>query len=576
MVMRPFASPPRPYNNNGWSYHRIQHTYLNSFFLVLKHVRMGIIYKATHIESGMAYIGKSVNLLNKRKLQHLSSARTGQNSCPAFHQAINTYGSEAFVWQVVAEVPDELLFEEESRYIREFGTLFPDGFNLISSMNYNAETGKTEYEHRYDDEGRELPIFMCVERNGYVAQLRTCKGSFTNKNASRQENYEFCLRFMAAKNDAERQLIYEDYDRLIKSARDPDGVYICKYVWYVKNCVSGGYAVRIPSKEYRKFTHSAIDLEEKRKLAMEFADAETDDAREQVYNRYLLMTRKFDGERLPQYVQRVNKDGKQGYGYYEPGVPVFSCVSNKLSMDQKKQLIIAYAFSDPAGRTDIEQRRSFIKKGDVPLISGVTIYQNGYMAKHPEGDTKNMARSSVPDHIKLELACRYRMGATLEERLKVAEEYDKLASILWDDAGNALPPGVKHVHSKKSDSHIYKADIGNGKTKSFTLVYDLDPKQCIDWAERMHKGDANAATEYDRYCLKQEILRSTEGDNKKEVVIDGATYVLPKGISYRDERKTFTVKLTGFPEGKFKIVNGADIAYRAAIDFHKEQILNRL
>lgn len=70
----------------------------------------GIIYKVTHIHSGRIYIGQTYSLKNKsseqllahRKTRHLRTARGESERKTHFHQSLNKYGFESFIWEVVA------------------------------------------------------------------------------------------------------------------------------------------------------------------------------------------------------------------------------------------------------------------------------------------------------------------------------------------------------------------------------------------------------------------------------------------------------------------------------------------
>lgn len=57
-----------------------------------------IIYKATNILNGKSYIGLTTRDLNERKLEHLRHTYT-ENTY--FHKAINKYGKENFIWEVI-------------------------------------------------------------------------------------------------------------------------------------------------------------------------------------------------------------------------------------------------------------------------------------------------------------------------------------------------------------------------------------------------------------------------------------------------------------------------------------------
>ena len=106
---------------------------------------IGIIYKVTHKESGMTYIGVTKDSLKSRKKDHIQKANkeTGHQ----FQEAIGTYGSEAFSWAQVdtANTISELA-RKEKEYILQYD---------CKENGYNQDAGggfkKTVYQYSVDD-----------------------------------------------------------------------------------------------------------------------------------------------------------------------------------------------------------------------------------------------------------------------------------------------------------------------------------------------------------------------------------------------------------------------------------------
>jgi group I intron endonuclease len=86
---------------------------------------MGFIYKATYRVSGKAYIGQTIQTIEKRMLQH----QYPSSGCKAFLAAINKHGWENFDvdWY---ECPDAELNDLEEFLVDALGTLAPGGYNL--------------------------------------------------------------------------------------------------------------------------------------------------------------------------------------------------------------------------------------------------------------------------------------------------------------------------------------------------------------------------------------------------------------------------------------------------------------
>lgn len=73
---------------------------------------MSIIYKATHISTGMCYIGLTTTTLEQRVHSHLSDVKRGSNT--KFHNAIREFGEQSFIWETLHQnVPKEFIQQLE-------------------------------------------------------------------------------------------------------------------------------------------------------------------------------------------------------------------------------------------------------------------------------------------------------------------------------------------------------------------------------------------------------------------------------------------------------------------------------
>ena len=66
----------------------------NRIIKMRKNKIKGIVYKATNKDTGETYIGATKDSLEKRIQDHLQKANSGKGH--KFHEAIRTYGAEAF------------------------------------------------------------------------------------------------------------------------------------------------------------------------------------------------------------------------------------------------------------------------------------------------------------------------------------------------------------------------------------------------------------------------------------------------------------------------------------------------
>lgn len=103
-----------------------------------------IIYKVINNITNQIYIGATTKSIEERKQDHFQKTLSGSEL--KFHSAINTYGTNSFVWEQIdtAESIDELA-KKEIQYIEEFET---------NSKGYNSDKGggfkKTIYKYNLD------------------------------------------------------------------------------------------------------------------------------------------------------------------------------------------------------------------------------------------------------------------------------------------------------------------------------------------------------------------------------------------------------------------------------------------
>ena len=85
------------------------------------------IYKFTNKLNNKYYIGQSIHV-EKRFHEHLRTAK--KNPKTIFHKAINKYGIENFVFEILEYCNEEELDAREIYYIEYFNTLTPNGYNI--------------------------------------------------------------------------------------------------------------------------------------------------------------------------------------------------------------------------------------------------------------------------------------------------------------------------------------------------------------------------------------------------------------------------------------------------------------
>lgn len=90
---------------------------------------MGLVYKITHIESGLTYVGMTQRDLVTRWKYHCYDALRAR-STTLLHTAIRLHGADAFRMEILEDniaVAD--LGEKERHHIQQLKTIHPNGYN---------------------------------------------------------------------------------------------------------------------------------------------------------------------------------------------------------------------------------------------------------------------------------------------------------------------------------------------------------------------------------------------------------------------------------------------------------------
>jgi len=130
-----------------------------------------IIYKATNMIDGKAYIGKTINPLWQRKSEHLSQSKY-RNKIYYFQNAIRKYGIGNFRWEILTETDSESKLNVlEKFYIacyRKMGVLYnlTDGGEGLSGYRHTEETKqKIRLNNNINKEERSKKISETLKGN---------------------------------------------------------------------------------------------------------------------------------------------------------------------------------------------------------------------------------------------------------------------------------------------------------------------------------------------------------------------------------------------------------------------------
>ena len=147
---------------------------------------MGYIYKIQNKTNNKVYIGKTVNSIQERWLEHIDEASRGDNTL--LHKAITKYGQDGFYVDKVEECPCELLNEKEIYYIALFHSHMSEGgYN----MTYGGE-GTTKYS---DNEIMTL----------WASGLRACE--IAKKLGANPNTVSQRLKFLVEDNAARKRFV---------------------------------------------------------------------------------------------------------------------------------------------------------------------------------------------------------------------------------------------------------------------------------------------------------------------------------------------------------------------------------
>jgi hypothetical protein len=106
---------------------------------------VGQIYLITNTQTNKKYIGQTLShRKNRNKYRpfgyigrfndHISEAvcNTKKKQCTYLNNAIRLYGKETFIVELITTCPKENLDVYEEKYIEEYNTLYPNGYNLTT------------------------------------------------------------------------------------------------------------------------------------------------------------------------------------------------------------------------------------------------------------------------------------------------------------------------------------------------------------------------------------------------------------------------------------------------------------
>lgn len=94
-----------------------------------KHRKLSVVYKATNLRNGRIYVGSTIDLYARTKNYKRASNPRVKDSV-FFHRALRKYGFDAFEWEIIEPVEDEVLLRRREQYwIDTLDPFYPRGYN---------------------------------------------------------------------------------------------------------------------------------------------------------------------------------------------------------------------------------------------------------------------------------------------------------------------------------------------------------------------------------------------------------------------------------------------------------------
>ena len=134
----------------------------------------GIIYKITCKPTGMSYVGQTINL--KRRLQ---SHKSKTSVCTYIKNAIQKYGWDNFEVETLWEGNSNLLSDMEVKFIEEYNTMAPNGYNLIDSKGVGGKVSETTLQAMINSQRNRH-----IKRNGLLGRIRENKSKVDGRTTS--------------------------------------------------------------------------------------------------------------------------------------------------------------------------------------------------------------------------------------------------------------------------------------------------------------------------------------------------------------------------------------------------------
>lgn len=228
----------------------------------------GLIYRAFCRKTKKSYIGQTIQQFKKRIGDHFSAARNRPKG--AFHLALRKYGAEAFEWEILMVTNVNSLNHFEEMFISGFGSLTPNGYNIMSKSEY-AFSGQAKGRRKEED--ADLPRYISsrvsISENGtrscgYICKLPNGKTKqIMHNSVTMEKKLELIKEWMAvARKDSSNTT-----RKRVTSATGVNDLPLGMYLEMGK-----GYYIQVKGYPKKKFCKQTMTMTEKKQSALAYLE----------------------------------------------------------------------------------------------------------------------------------------------------------------------------------------------------------------------------------------------------------------------------------------------------------------
>jgi group I intron endonuclease len=270
--------------------------------------------------------------IEKRWTNHCNSARSKRQGTGSryFENSINKYGYHNHTIKVIHICPEEESDYWETKFIRQYNTLIPNGMNI--------EKG-----------GKRAPLSQ--ETKDKLSKLKKGKYEGENNPMWNKTHSPESLEKMRIAHEGKplsalhKQKMSESHTANYKEGKLPPRrkyTDLPKYIYHVKGSNKEGYEVRNhPKLKQRQFVSKTMTLEDNLKRAIAYLEDEDNAKYHKVSNE-----RNYLGP-LPRYIRHVQSERYEGFEVkYHPSLPDKKWTSMKITMEEKLELAKNYLLEE--------------------------------------------------------------------------------------------------------------------------------------------------------------------------------------------------------------------------------------